>query len=153
MMKEDLNSRGDDFEKRLQRVPQNELPSTWREEILTAANQAASVPHAPRPTPSGFLAILFRQLSALTHPRLAVWSGLAATWIVIAVMNFSARDHSQISTAQHPLPSTDALQAFREQKLFLLTELASPTTPRETIRPKTVPVGPRSQRRGENYAV
>jgi hypothetical protein len=153
MMKEELNSKGDDFEKRLQRVPQNELPSAWREGILTAASGAVTSARAPRLTPPGFLATLFGQLSALTHPRLAVWSGLAATWIVIAVMNFSARDHSQISTAQHPLPSPDALQAFREQKLFLLTELASPTTPRETIRPKTVPVGPRSQRRGENYAV
>jgi hypothetical protein len=153
MMKAELNSRGDDFEKRLQRVPQNELPSTWRKEILTAANQAASVPHAPRPTPPGFLAILFRQLSALTHPRLAVWSGLAATWIVIAVMNFSARDNSQVSTAQHPLPSPDTMQALRQQKLYFLAELAGQPAPRETIRPKTVPVGPRSQRRDETFAV
>jgi hypothetical protein len=153
MMNEELNSKGDDFEQRLQGVPQSELPSTWREGILKAANQAASSPHAPRPTPHGWLASLILQLSALTRPHRAAWTGLAATWIVIAVMNFSARDHSQVSTAQHPLPSPDAMQAFREQKLYLLTELAGQTTPHETIRPQAVPVGPRSQRRDETFAV
>jgi len=143
----------DDFEKRLQRQSPREIPGPWREEILSAANRAASSPHAPRPTPHGWLATLTQLLSAALRPRRAVWGGLAATWIVIAVMNFSARDHSQVSTAQLPLPSPDAMQAFREQKLYLLTELAGQTTPHETIRPQAVPIGPRSQRRDETFAV
>jgi hypothetical protein len=143
----------DDFEQRLQRVPRSEIPSAWREEILTAARHATSSVHAPRPVSHGFLATLFGQLSALTRPRRAVWASLAATWIVIAVVNFSARDHSQVSTAQHPLPSPDALQALRQQKLYFLAELAGQSAPRETIRPKIVPVGPRSQRRDETISV
>jgi hypothetical protein len=142
----------DDFEKRLQRIPRNEIPSTWREEILTAANQAASSSQSAHP-PHGFLATLIVQLSTLTRSHRAVWSGLAATWIVIAVMNFSARDHSQVSTAQHPLPSPDTMQALRQQKLYFLAELAGQPAPRETIRPKIVPVGPRSQRRDETISV
>lgn len=151
-MNEELNSKGDEFEQRLQRVPQNKLPSAWRAEILTASNEAATSSPAPRPAPHGFLATLFGQLSALTRPRHAAWAGLAATWMVIAVMNFSARDHSQASTAQHPLPSADVMHALREQKLLFLAELAGQPAPHETIRPQFLPVGPRSQRRDEFFS-
>jgi hypothetical protein len=153
MMNEEPNSRGDDFEQRLQRVPQSKLPSAWRKEILTAANQAASVCHAPRPTPHGFLASLIQSLATLARPQRLAWSSLAAIWMIITAMNLSSRDHSQVSTAQHPLPSPDTMQALRQQKLYFLAELAGQPAPRETIRPKTVPVGPRSQRRDETFAV
>jgi hypothetical protein len=152
-MNEELHRSSDDFEQRLQRVPQSEPPSAWREVILTAASDAAPSAHAPRPTPHGFLASLIQSLTTLARPHRLAWSSLAAIWMIITAMNLSSRDHSQISTAQHPLPSPDALQALRQQKLYFLAELAGQPAPRETIRPKTVPVGPRSQRRDETFSV
>jgi hypothetical protein len=152
-MNEELHRSSDDFEQRLQRVPQNEPPSAWREGILVAAKKSAAPVHAPRSTPHGFLTSLIQSLTTLARPQRLAWSSLAAIWMIITAMNLSSRDHSQVSTAQHPLPSPDTMQALRQQKLYFLAELAGQPAPRETIRPKTVPVGPRSQRRDENYAV
>jgi hypothetical protein len=153
MMKEELNSRGDDFEQRLQRVPQYEPPSAWRGEILATAKKSAASVHAPRPTPHGFLASLIQSLTTLARPQRLAWGSLAAIWMIITAMNLSSRDHSQASTAQHPLPPADVMQALREQKLLFLAELAGQPAPRETIRPQPVPIGPRSQRRDETFSV
>ena len=140
----------DDFEKRLQRVAPREIPSAWREEILTTAQQAQAIrPPAPGARP-GFLATLIHQLSTLIRPQRAAWSSLAAVWLVILALNIATRDSDSAATQTASLPTPETLQALKTQK-SLLAELIDRPAVHVADRSKTIPPGPRSQCR-EDWA-
>jgi len=144
----------DDFEKRLQRQPQREIPSMWREKILTAARSAehdAEVFHpASHPTHPGFLSTLIHQLSTLTRPQRIAWASLVGLWLIILGMNFSLRENSSTTiAASTAAPSPEALAAWRRQyrALAALTEI-TPSRPIVAPSKPTIPQ-PRSNRRPE----
>jgi len=142
-----------DFEKRLQRQPVRPVPSQWREEILDAArNATASVP-TPRPT-YGLLASLRHCLSPLLRPQRAAWIGLAAVWVVIIALNIASHDNSPQAQASRAaaVVSPEALQALQQQRL-LLAELVGRAETYPMNRPKSLPPGPRSQRREASATV
>ena len=136
----------DNFEQRLQRQPQREIPATWREVILSVAKSAS------RPSP---LASGLRLLSSLLAPRRAAWTGLAAAWIVILALNIAARDNTlgaQASRTSAPA-SPETMQALRQQRL-LLAELSDRPESRAIAPPKPIIApGPRSQSREKSAAV
>jgi hypothetical protein len=143
----------DDFEKRLQRQPLRQLPSEWRQEILSAARQASSPYHASRIThhasssPS-LLSTINYQLSTLLWPHPVAWAGLAAVWVAILGINLTTRDAST-AVAKHALPvSPQVFLAFQEQER-LLTELLGPRETPVAEKPKPGPPRPRSERRRE----
>ena len=141
----------DDFEKRLQQVAPREIPSAWREEILTAARQAETSCHPSPVIRPSFLSTLIQQLSSLSRPHRAAWAGLATVWVAIMALNFSARDNSTVATKQVAPPSPEAIAAWRQQR----RELASFTEPnqaREIEAPKPRLPQPRSNRRTETFA-
>jgi uncharacterized protein YjiS (DUF1127 family) len=143
----------DDFEKRLQQVAPREVPSAWREEVLTAAEVAQSVRHPSTAARSGFLSTLIHQLATLIRLRRAAWAGLGGVWMVILVFNLSERDHSALAQAHNPSPpSPEALAAWHAQRRELAA-LADPHPPREIESPKNRLPQPRSNRRAETIAV
>ena len=143
----------DDFEQRVQRQPLRQVPSEWREEILSAARQAALPRHAPRATHHGsparsLLSTLRRQLSAFLWPHPAAWAGLAAVWLVILGLNHATGDTAP-RLARGSSPTTPQIfMAFQEQKRVLAELLGPRETPNPVAeRPKLVAPRPRSERR------
>src|ERR1035437_1002053 len=143
----------DDFEKRLQRQPLRQLPSEWRQEILSAARQTSSPYHASRithhaPPSRSLLSTIHHQLSTLLWPHPVAWAGLAAVWVAILGINLTTRDAST-AVAKHASPvSPQVFLAFQEQER-LLTELLGPRETPVAERPKAGPAWPRSERRRE----
>jgi hypothetical protein len=143
----------DDFEKRLQQIAPREIPSAWREEVLTAAEEAQCVRHPSTAARSGFLATLVQQLATLTRPGRAAWAGLGGAWLVIFMFNLSERDQSALTQARdNAPPSPEVLAAWHAQRRELAA-LADPHPPREIESPKNRLPQPRSNRRAETSAV
>lgn len=83
----------------------------------------------------------------LLRPRLA-WSALAFAWGVIIVLNFATPETSApgsaLATATPPA-TPETLQALREQKRLLFTELGGGNLPPDAETPRFIP-RPRSER-------
>lgn len=138
----------DDFEKRLQRQPQREIPGAWREEVLAKAWESAGsaqTAHTPHPGFFHFLQALF------SRPQRIGWAGLTAAWIVIVTLHLATGETSQtasITTSAAPT-TPETLQALKQQRL-LLAELVDRHDRHEADRLKAIAPGPRSQRREES---
>jgi hypothetical protein len=83
----------------------------------------------------------------LIWPARRIWAGLAAVWLLIFVVNFSMRDHSEIKMAKSP-SSPEVIMAFRQQQQ-LLSELIGPDDPSAAEAQKTYLPRPASERRME----
>jgi hypothetical protein len=140
----------DDFEKRVQSQPMRQVPVEWRQEILSAALQAAAPQHATRNTQQAhaapsLLSTFCQQLSAILWPHPAAWAGLAAVWLLIAGLSLSTRTAApQLARRTSPL-SPQVVMAFREQEQ-VLAELIGPPEAPAAMRPKPAAVPqPRSE--------
>ena len=83
----------------------------------------------------------------LLRPRLA-WSALAVAWLVIIALNFATPETSTPGSALAtvtPPATPETLQALREQKRLLFTELGGGTLPHDAETPRFIP-RPRSER-------
>jgi hypothetical protein len=140
----------DNFEKRLQQVTPRDLPSGWRQEILTAAKQAEASRQSSIVTRPNALIAFMDQLAALFRPQRAAWATVATVWIVIMLLNVSGGSDST-STMAAPISVAQTRMALK-QKQFLMAELAGRTEIREAVQPRAVSPGPRSQRREEATA-
>jgi hypothetical protein len=130
----------DDFEQQLQRQSPRPLPSDWRADILRPAH-AAATPRSSHPSS------ILHSLSSLLWPHPRAWAALATVWIVIFVLNFSARDESP-QVAQKPAPpSPEMLMALRQQKLMLAELIGTPEAPAAEEARRYF--GPRSERATE----
>ncbi|HWX22244.1 MAG TPA: hypothetical protein VN578_20270 [Candidatus Binatia bacterium] len=139
----------DQFERRLQRLPQRPVPHAWRDEILSAT-RAGEVPRparvAPRPS---LLSNIRYQLSTLLWPHPKAWGGLAALWLLVLGLNFATRESPQPQMARHAeRPSPQIRELLKEQEQ-LFAELVGPIEKSEADRPKPAPPKPRSQRHEE----
>jgi len=134
------------FEKRLQGLPQRPIPAQWRGEILGAARQAARPGgNALLRLPSNLNALLGRLL--WPHPK--AWVGLAAIWLLVIVLNFSIREAPDAQLArQVGRPSPQMLEMLYQQEQ-LMAELVAPFEQPEANRTKAGAPRPRSQRREE----
>ena len=61
----------------------------------------------------------------LIFPSRRIWAGLAATWILIFVFNFSQRDPAELMARKSPPPAPEMILTFRQQER-LLAELIGP---------------------------
>ena len=83
--------------------------------------------------------ILWREL---VLPCRGIWTGLAAAWLVILVLNMPAGEkHTQLATSSSP-PDKQVLAVLREQK-EMLAQFIEPMNTSPAIRPKTR--GPRGE--------
>jgi hypothetical protein len=139
----------DDFEKHLQRQPLRRVPGEWREEVLSAARQAARVEPAHHFSPHGLrtmLSTLGSQLSSLLWPHPAAWAALAAVWVVILGLHGATHDAPRLAGKGAPSPSPQVFMAFQEQQR-LLSELIGPRKMPVADRSDPAPPRPRSERR------
>ena len=138
----------DHFEQRLRRQPARPIPSTWREEIIAAAESVRGSHCASRPAHLPLFSTLKQQFAVLFLPHSKAWAGLAAVWAVIITLQIASRDRTQVFAQQMPPPSPEVLMVLRQQKL-LLAELVERPEPRTAVRPRTIPPQPRSERHSE----
>jgi hypothetical protein len=138
----------DDFESRLQRQPQRQVPPAWRGEILAAAREAQAACH-PSPVtrhlkPSRPSAIL-HFLSSLLWPHPKAWAGLAAVWILIFAVNISMRDTSPRLAEKSVPPSPEMVAELKKQQR-MFAELVGPREEPVADRSKSYPARPRTWR-------
>jgi hypothetical protein len=87
----------------------------------------------------------------LIWPCRRIWTGLAAVWILIFIVNFSQHDKSEMM-AKNTSPSPEMILAFRQQEK-LLAELIGQNEPQAAGRPKTFLPRPSSERSFETLTV
>jgi hypothetical protein len=136
-------NRDDHFEKRLQHQPLREIPSAWRQEILSIAGRAAVSHHAPRATRH------WPRWRELFWPCPQAWAGLAALWLMILGASFAARESSPLNLSHQMSVPSPGLRGLLKQQEQLLAELVGPMEKREADRPKPLAPQPRSQYREE----
>ncbi|HEU0040516.1 MAG TPA: hypothetical protein VFR76_14720 [Verrucomicrobiae bacterium] len=141
-------NRDDQFEKRLQRQPLREIPSAWREEILSAAERAAASRHSSPATRHSWLSTLNSQLSTLLWPCPQAWAGLAAVWLVILGVDYATQETPKMASRQITPPSSQVRQLLKQQEQ-LLAELVGPIEKPEVDRRRPLAPQPRSQYREE----
>jgi hypothetical protein len=135
----------DKFEQKLQRQPLRQVPTEWREEILTAVESAAATRHQSPVTRSSWLSTLNHQLSTLLWPHPAAWAGLATIWILILAMDFSVRDKSPVMAEKSAPPSPEVVVELKQQQR-MLAELIGPRDEHDADRSKSFVPQPRSER-------
>lgn len=133
----------DDFEKRLSRQPLKQIPGAWRAEILAAASAAPASESCRRVRPNLF-SVLAQQCSAVLWPDPKAWTGLAAVWLMVAILHFSIREKSSGPASQTIRPSPEVLAELRQQHR-LYAELMGVGQTSDFDRPRPVLIKPRSE--------
>jgi hypothetical protein len=139
------NEETEQFEQRLSRQPLRPIPADWRADILKAAqaNEKSARPSAANQT--GWRQVVGHKLKALLWPNPKAWAGLAAVWVLIAVINFSMRDTTPMTVEKSAPPSPAAVAELRSQQR-MFAELSGQIEPQEADRQKNFPLKPHSQR-------
>lgn len=132
----------DDFEQRLRAQPLRAVPSEWRTEILDAAgpDSAASAARPPRQTsPVGV-----RQfLRAWLWPSPAAWAGVAASWVLVFLLNSAASAGRNSDDARLASLSLSQFAAEWRQRQALTSELLEVPTANDFAVPSRPTVAPR----------
>jgi hypothetical protein len=143
----------DDFEQKLSRQPLRQVPAGWRGEILAVADanrQQVRSGEVGRgftsaATRRSWFSTLNAQLSTLLWPHPTAWAGLAAVWILILAVDFSARDKAPVMTEKSAPQPPEMMVELRQQQR-LLAELIGPRDTGEADRSKPLVPQPRSER-------
>jgi hypothetical protein len=80
----------------------------------------------------------------LVWPCRRIWTGLAAVWILIFIVNVSQRDGSQTGIAKST-PSPEVMMTFRDQQKLLNELFADRSLPIEAEPPRIYLPKPRTQ--------
>jgi hypothetical protein len=108
-----------EFEQRLRRQPMKKAPGDLRAKVLSAARQAEPVRHPlaePRCSGNGWLLILNHQLSRLLWPHPRAWAGLAAVWLLVFALNFSASEKGPKFSEKSTPPSPETIAELKQQQ-------------------------------------
>ena len=81
----------------------------------------------------------------LIWPCRRIWSGLAAVWVLLFIVNFSQHDGSQTVAAKSS-PTIEMMTTFRDQERLLNELLADRSLPAEAERPRIYLPKPRTER-------
>jgi len=141
----------DQFEKRLQELPQRPIPAAWRQQILSAATEATSsrrLRSAVRPT---LLSNLSTNFTRLLWPHPTAWAALAAVWFLVLGLNFAAREPARPEAAHAMVPASPQMLEMLRQQQQMLAELAGSLERPEASHHKVFFPQPRSQRRQEFF--
>jgi len=142
-----MNEEIESFEKRLKRMPLRQVPAEWREEILSAAAKAHSVPRAAAVSGNSFLSGLNRRLAAILWPHPVAWGALAAIWILIFAMNFSVRDKTPVVAEQSNVPPPEMVAELQAQRRLYAELIGSSQNDSSDVdRQKRFVPRPRSER-------
>ena len=94
--------------------------------------------------------ILFKLWLELILPAKRIWTGLAAVWVAILVLNFSASDDSSPQLAsKSAAPDRQTIAELKEQKLLMAQLLGLNDASADADKPKSIAPRPRSEKRFE----
>ena len=110
----------DELEKDLQEQRLRPVPSSWREEILTAARAEAGL--LPPSQPRGW----WREL---LWPCPAAWAGLAAAWVVILGLHLLAGAEPRAARETSLVQALPEGQALMAEQRRLYAEMLAPAPP------------------------
>lgn len=80
----------------------------------------------------------------LVWPSRRIWTGLAAVWVLLAIVNISQRDGSQVHLAKSSSPAAMTM-TFRDQQKMLNELFADRSVPAEADRPRIFSPKPRTE--------
>jgi hypothetical protein len=80
----------------------------------------------------------------LIFPCRRIWTGLAAIWILLFIVNFSQRDGSR-TTMGKSVPTPEMMMTFRDQQKLLNELFADRSLPVEAERPRIFSPKPRTE--------
>ncbi len=80
----------------------------------------------------------------LFWPCRRIWTGLAAVWILLFIVNVSQRDGSQTMMAKSA-PTAEMMMTFRDQQKWLNELLADRSPPMDAERPRIFSPKPRTE--------
>lgn len=122
--------------------PRAGAPSiAWHGQAKSPEAEQCSALQTFRRSLPAFAMKLWREL---IWPCRRAWTGLAAVWLGLLIVNVSTTDSTQLAAKSAVIPSPEMLMALREQRR-LLSELVQPW-PTETPKPpKPAAPAPRSE--------
>lgn len=92
------------------------------------------------------LTLIWRILwNELIFPSRRTWAGLAAAWVLILAVNFSAHDPSPVVARKSP-PAAEMIMAWRQQQRLLAELNGSPASSGDADRQKPFSPKPRTER-------
>ncbi len=107
-------------------------------------NQATKQPRKQANFVSWLLCCSDKLWLELIWPRRRIWTGLAAVWILIFIVNVSQYDGSQAVIAKSA-PSAGVMMTFRDQQRLLDELLADRSLPVDAERPRIYSPKPRTE--------
>jgi hypothetical protein len=120
------------------------LDAIRREIVAESNNKVTKEQSLPAVFVSLFLCCLKTFWCELIFPCRRIWTGLAAVWILIFIVNASQRDGSQTAVANSS-PSLEMMMTFRDQQKFLDALLADRSFPVDVERPRIFSPKPRTE--------
>jgi hypothetical protein len=122
----------DEFEKKLRQQPMRQIPSGWRDEILSAASKVSSTRHATRNTPALLLTlspsrIALKLWQELVWPCRRIWAGMAVVWVAVLICNRSMEETPRVAFDRSPATTSEMAKVLKEQKQMLSQLLGSAT--------------------------
>jgi hypothetical protein len=138
----------------LQQIAPREVPTAWREGILTTARSAAHQTNEQPVTKHNIITFLGDLLAHSSLRQRTALGGMAAVWIVILALNLATNASQSPRVAQtKPQPLTpETIEVLKQQRL-LYAELVDPAKRMLVQPPAPALPGPRSQRREETFTV
>jgi anti-sigma factor RsiW len=131
-------------------------PALWEQIERSVVSAAPSATRSGPPTGvlqlAGWLALisaLGEQFQARLRRSPRAWAGLAVMWVVILVLNFTAREPDDRLVAGQRVPSLTELRFAWKQKQILMADLAFAIEPAPADRAKPAPPSPHSDRQKE----
>lgn len=123
-----------DFEQTLREQAWREIPPGWRQEMLRKARQAAAPRRAVAPENS-----LWTVLLGWLWPSPRAWAGLAAVWMMIALVNLATPQPELYSQTASQTPVSAELAQLRQQRQLMVELLnsgaAGPVSPKSGKNP------------------
>ena len=95
------------------------------------------------------VAVALKLWRELVWPCRRTWAGLAATWLVLIVFNFTHADHSMVVAGKSSMPPAEMRLAFQEQQRLLAELVGPPPATPLAEPPRRQNLKPRSERRVE----
>lgn len=129
-------------------------PRLWgriEQSIAAAAPNASAIYRSPRKAQPARWRALFTafgdQMQTSFQGSRTAWAGMAAAWVVIAVLHLAAREPDATLVANQKLPSATEMRLALQQKQLLMADLALNSKPPTGDKPKPAIPAPRTERR------
>ena len=120
------------------------LDAIRRSVVIQLNNQETKEQSFPASLVASLLGCSNKLWLELVWPCRRIWTGLAAVWVLLAIVNFSQRDGSQVHLAKSTTPAAMTM-TFRDQQKMLNELFADRSLPAEAARPRIFSPKPRTE--------